>query len=85
MHKRFLSVYGPRENWGEGTNKTDRKGDERVFCLNFCVPKMWEHLLRGLGARERGERGKRGEGSVFTSRSFILTEVVSVTRPDAGA
>lgn len=60
---------------GEGTNKTERKGDERVFCLNFCVPKMWEHLLRGLGARGRGERGKGGEGEEGGGKCVHIQEL----------
>lgn len=65
MHKRSLSVYGPRENWGEGTNKTERK-EMREFLSQFlCTQNV---------------------GTLTTkSRSFILTEVVSVTTPDAGA
>lgn len=52
------------------------------FYLSDCVPKMWEHLLRSLGARGMRDNA---EGSGFTHRGFILLEVVPVTRPDAGA
>lgn len=85
MHKRFLSVYGPRENWGEGTNKTDRKGDERVFCQFLCTQNVGTLTTRSRSEGKGAEGEEGGGGSVFTSRSFILTEVVSVTRPDAGA
>lgn len=66
--------------------QTKQRGKEmRGFLSQFLCTQNVGTLTTRSRSEGKGGKGEEGGGSVFTSRSFILTEVVSVTRPDAGA
>ena len=60
------------------------EGREGRFCLKFCVPKMWGHLLRRLGARGMGDRGREvgsHPGASYYQKKFPLPDLMLEPSP----